>query len=154
METMEPDHQTPFSDEFKELIRESRLLALRLGNAFITSNHFLIVLLQGDNSRVQAAMLALGVPVDEMKEEIAELCRARGAGEEIELGNVPLIDEAEGVIKQSVAEFVRRQGEAVGAEHILLAIAHNPESDASKALARFGFTYDGVALAMGYERDV
>jgi ATP-dependent Clp protease ATP-binding subunit ClpC len=154
MGTMEPDHKTPFSDEFQQLIRESRLLAMRLGNAFITSNHFLMLLLQGDNSRVQAAMQALGVPVDELKEEIAGWCRAKGAGKEIELGNVPLVNEAEGVIKQSVAEFIRRQGTAVGAEHILLAMAHNPESEASQALARFGFSYDAVAEAMGYERDV
>jgi ATP-dependent Clp protease ATP-binding subunit ClpC len=145
---VEPDHSMQFSAEFRDLMRESRLLALRLGNAFITSNHFLSLMLDGENPRVQSSLRALGVPADEVKEEILASCRARGTGEEIDMGNVPLTIEAEAILKQAVAEFVRRQGEAVGTEHMLLAMAHNTDSDASKSLSRFGFSYNAVVQAM------
>jgi ATP-dependent Clp protease ATP-binding subunit ClpC len=148
-EPVEPSHQTPFTSEFRELLRDSRLLALQLGNGFITSNHFLMLILQGENDRVQASMQALGVPVEEVRKQIIESCRARGVGQEIEIENVPLTIEAEGVVKQAVAEYVRRQGGAVGTEHLLLAMAHNTESDACKALGPFGFSYDAVVHAMG-----
>ena len=145
---MEFQSAITFRDDFKALIKESRTLALRLGNAFISSNHFLLAMLAQEHQLLARILERVGVPTGELHGRLSESLTSVGAGHVVELDNVPLTPEAESVVKQSVAEFYRRSGDSVGGIHLLLAMARSDGTDAAGTLAEYGVTLEKLERAI------
>lgn len=138
-----------FGEEFRMAIKRSRELALAHGNAFITSNHLLLAVLAGGSNVVDLVSTQVGFAPAELHSTIERTLDAAGAGAPIELDLVPLTEEAEGVMKQAVAEFLRRAGNEVDAGDLLMAMLAQQGTDASEVLSRHGISYERMAEALG-----
>jgi ATP-dependent Clp protease ATP-binding subunit ClpC len=138
---MPPLNDTPFTPGWKEVMRQSRNEAGRLGHDYIGPEHFLLgIIRKGEGLAVQT-LLNLDVELDDIK---LELERQLPVGQGPTVGIFPQNIEAKKVIEaaKNVAKQLRHNW--IGTEHLLLALISEEGTQASRCLKGFGLDFNRV----------
>ncbi len=136
-----PLNDTPFTPGWKEVMRQSRNEAGRLGHDYIGPEHFLLgIIRKGEGLAVQT-LLNLDVDLDDIKQELE---RNLPVGQGPTVGIFPQNIEAKKVIEaaKNIAKQLRHNW--IGTEHLLLALISEEGTAASKCLKGFGLDFNKV----------
>src|SRR5574337_1035808 len=129
--------EAKFSPRVKDVITYSREEALRLGHDYIGTEHLLLgIIREGEGSAVRL-LKALNVSLAELRREIETLTSGSARKTTNNLGNIPLVKQAERALKITYLEAKLFKSTVIGTEHLLLSILKDEDSIATKALHKF-----------------
>ncbi len=132
--------EAKFSPVVKDVITYSREEALRNGNDYIGIEHFLLGLIrEGENIAVQV-LSQLGIDLVQIKQSIEDTIKSQ-SGQGRSLENIPLVKQAERVLKITYLEAKLFNSELIGAEHLLLSILKDNDNIATRLLNQQGIDY-------------
>ncbi len=136
--------EAKFSQRVKDVLTFSREEALRLGNDYIGLEHLLLgILREGEGLAVQI-MLDFGMNLEEMR-KIIERSVANNGVEPVEnIGNIPLIRQAERALKITYLEAKVFNSGLIGTEHLLLSILKDEDNIVTRSFEKHGVNYDSV----------
>ncbi len=135
--------EAKFSPRVKDVISYSREEALRLGHDFIGVEHLLLgIIREGEGTAIQI-MKSLGVNLKELRRVVESSTRAASA-KSGNLGNIPLVKQAEKVLKITYLEAKLFKSPTIGTEHLLLSILKDEDNVATRSLLKFNIDYDSV----------
>lgn len=130
-----------FSQRVKDIISYSREEAIRLGNTFIGTEHFLLGILREGAGTPIHILNALNVDVTLVKNDIENLVRDTDGSAKRTL-QLPLTRQAEKVIRLAVLEAKSLKSTVVDAEHLMLSILKNKDSATAEVLRSYNLTYE------------
>jgi ATP-dependent Clp protease ATP-binding subunit ClpC len=133
-----------FSPRAKDVITYSREEALRLGHDYIGVEHFLLGIIREGEGTAVKIIQALGVDLAELRRTIEASVKIGNGNNSGRLSNIPLVKQAERVLKMTYLEAKLFKSNIIGTEHLLLCILKEDENIATKALNKFEVDYDAV----------
>jgi ATP-dependent Clp protease ATP-binding subunit ClpC len=139
--------EAKFSPEVKDVITYSREEALRLGHGFIGVEHLLLGLIREGESLAVRILQGMGVDLDRLRKSVESAVKSsaqssvprQGAS-----GVIPLVKQAERVLKITYLEAKSFQATLVGTEHLLLSILKDQDNVATRSLRAMGVEYSNV----------
>ncbi|MBI9033716.1 MAG: ATP-dependent Clp protease ATP-binding subunit [Bacteroidales bacterium] len=135
--------EAKFSQRVKDVLTYSREEAIRLGNEYIGVEHlFLGVIREGEGVALQI-LLGLGINLVELR-SIIEKSIEHSGNKTSDVTNLPLVKQAERVLKITYLEAKVFKSDLIGTEHLLLAIMKDQDNIVSQTLKRFGVEYESV----------
>jgi ATP-dependent Clp protease ATP-binding subunit ClpC len=135
--------EAKFSPRVKDVITYSREEALRLGHDYIGTEHLLLgIVREGDGVAIKL-LKSLGIEPKELRKQIEKSIKA-GNSTNSQLGNIPLVKQAERALKITYLEAKLFRSNMIGTEHLLLAILKDQDSVVTKILQQYGIDYDTV----------
>jgi len=135
--------EAKFSPRVKDVISYSREEALRLGHDFIGVEHLLLgIIREGEGTAIQI-MKNLGIDLKELRRIVESSTRSSSA-KSGNLGNIPLVKQAEKVLKITYLEAKLFKSPTIGTEHLLLSILKDEDNVATRSLSKFRVDYDTV----------
>lgn len=136
--------EAKFSQRVKDVISFSREEALRLGNDFIGVEHLLLGLIrEGDGKAIQI-LNEFHLDLKLIRKEIEQNLLSLSTVSTQKLTNIPLVKQAERVLKLTYLEAKLYKSPVIGTEHLLLSILKNEDSSACTLLNKYGVIYDNV----------
>lgn len=137
---------TNFSPRVKDVISFSREEALRLGHDYIGTEHFLLGMIREGEGVAIKILKNLKVDLSELRKLVENSVRSteRSTKPLNNLGNIPLVKQAEKTLKITYLEAKLFKSNMIGTEHLLLSILKDDNNVASRALAAFNVTYEIV----------
>lgn len=140
-----------FHKNLQAVIQLSKEEAIRLGHAYIGSEHLLLgIFRQGDN-KVLEILQSLNIDPAEVKSNIEEHIRTSGGT--MILGTLPFTKRAERILKNTYQEARDLNADIVDVEHLLLAILREQEGIASDVLSQFSIDYEIIRDEMEFAPD-
>jgi ATP-dependent Clp protease ATP-binding subunit ClpC len=139
--------EAKFSPRVKDVISFSREEALRLGNDFLGTEHLLLGLIREKEGTAIRILNALNVDLSKIKNEIENsLVQGQKANGPIRTDDnqVPLVKQAEKVLKLTFLESKIYRSSVIGTEHLLLSILKVEDSVTCRILNKHGIVYDTV----------
>ncbi len=137
-----------FHKKLQAVIQLSKEEAIRLGHAYIGSEHLLLgIFRQGDNKVIEI-LQSLNIDPAEIKNHIEEHIRTSGGT--MILGTLPFTKRAERILKNTYQEARDLNADVVDVEHLLLAILREQEGIAADMLAQFSIDYEIVRDEMEF----
>jgi ATP-dependent Clp protease ATP-binding subunit ClpC len=137
-----------FHKKLQSVIQLSKEEAIRLGHAYIGSEHLLLgIFKQGDN-KVLEIMQSLNIDPSDIMNQIEEQIRTSGGT--MILGTLPFTKRAERILKNTYQEARDLNSDIVDVEHLLLAILREQEGIASDILSQFSIDYEIVRDEMEF----
>lgn len=137
--------ETNFSPRVKDVISFSREEALRLGHDYIGTEHFLLGIIREGEGVAVKIMKNLKVDLQELRKLVENSIRSEKSGKSVSnLGNIPLIKQAEKTLKITYLEAKLFKSNIIGTEHLLLSILKDENNVASRAMAQFNIDYEVV----------
>jgi ATP-dependent Clp protease ATP-binding subunit ClpC len=135
--------EAKFSPRVKDVITYSREEALRNGNDYIGIEHLLLgIIREGEGLAVQI-LSHLGVDLQKIKSTIENTIKGK-APKNRSLENIPLVKQAERVLKITYLEAKLFNSELIGTEHLLLSILKDTDNLATRTLHQYDVDYDVV----------
>ncbi len=132
--------EAKFSPVVKDVITYSREEALRNGNDYIGIEHFLLGLIrEGENVAVRV-LTQLGIDLLQIKKTIEKTIKGQSPKNR-NLENIPLVKQAERVLKITYLEAKLFNSDLIGAEHLLLSILKDNDNLATRLLNHHGIDY-------------
>ena len=110
-----------FSPRVKDVISYSREEAMRLGHDFIGVEHLLLGLIREGEGIAIKMINATGVNVKELRKNLESNLEI-GSSKNISANNIPLLKQAEKVLKITYLEAKLFKSNMIGTEHLLLSI--------------------------------
>ena len=132
-----------FSVKVKDVITYSKEEALRLGHDYIGVEHLLLGIIREGNGLAIKILKSLGVDIKELRTKIEETTKS-GEAPSNSLANIPLIKQAEKVLKITYLEAKMFKNNIIGTEHLLLSILKEENNVASKVLNQLSVNYSDV----------
>jgi len=130
-----------FSPRVREVITFSREEALRLEHNYIGVEHLLLgIIKEGEGTAIQI-LEGLNCEVSKLRELVENSIRPAG-GKQIGKGNLPLVKQAEKILKITYLEAKIFKSPVIGTEHLLLSILKDEDNVATKSLNAFNIDYD------------
>jgi ATP-dependent Clp protease ATP-binding subunit ClpC len=130
-----------FSPRVKDVISFSREEAMRLGHEYIGVEHLLLgIIREGEGIAIKMIDNA-GVNTKELRKKIEEKLDL-GTSNSIDAGSIPLIKQAEKVLKITYLEAKLFKSNMIGTEHLLLSILKEENNLAAKILNEFNIDYE------------
>ena len=136
--------EAKFSPRVKDVLTFSREEALRLGNDFIGVEHFFLgILREGEGNAVRILkgfnlnLAQLKNELDKQLSETARISSPPGA-------NIPLVKQAERLLKITYLEAKLFKSPLIGTEHLLLSMLKDDDSVVCATLNRYGVNYNTV----------
>jgi ATP-dependent Clp protease ATP-binding subunit ClpC len=138
--------EAKFSQRVKDVISFSREEALRLGNDFIGVEHLLLGLIREGDGKAIAVLHEFHLDLKMIRKEIEQNLAKSSAqmASEQNLTNIPLVKQAERVLKLTYLEAKLYKSPMIGTEHLLLSILKNEDSAACSILNKYGVIYENV----------
>ncbi|MBI2257732.1 MAG: ATP-dependent Clp protease ATP-binding subunit [Flavobacteriia bacterium] len=137
-----------FSPRFKEVLSFSKDEAIRLNNDSVNVEHLLLGIIKQGSGRALDILKNFHIEINNLKEEIdLNLSKNQtfiGETNLINNNSIPLVKQAERVLKIAWLEAKNFRSEWIGTEHILLAILKNEDSSCGLLLNKYGITYEVV----------
>jgi ATP-dependent Clp protease ATP-binding subunit ClpC len=133
--------EAKFSPRVKDVITYSREEALRNGNDYIGIEHLLLGIIREGEGLAVKILSHLGIDLLKLKAIIENTIKGsspRGRS----LDNIPLVKQAERVLKITYLEAKLFNSEMIGTEHLLLSILKDTDNLATKTLNQQGVDYD------------
>jgi ATP-dependent Clp protease ATP-binding subunit ClpC len=136
--------EAKFSQRVKDVIGFSREEALRLGNDFIGVEHLLLGLIREGEGKAIKVLKEFHLDLRQIRKEIEQNLLTSSTVAPKELANIPLVKQAERVLKLTYLEAKLYKSAMIGTEHLLLSILKNEDSFACSLLNKYGVIYDNV----------
>ncbi len=132
-----------FSPRVREVITHSREQAIRLGHNFIGVEHLLLgIIREGEGTAIR---ILKGLEVDlERLRKVVEGSITNGTSKTSGQGNIPLVKQAEKILKITYLEAKFFKSPVIGTEHLLLSILKDDDNVATKSLQAFDVNYDSA----------
>jgi ATP-dependent Clp protease ATP-binding subunit ClpC len=136
--------EAKFSPRVKDVISYSREEAMRLGNDFIGVEHLLLgIIREGDGTAIKL-LNEFHLDLKQIRVEV-EQSLLKSANSVVEaMTNIPLVKQAERVLKTTYLEAKLYKSPMIGTEHLLLSILKDEDSFACRVLNKYGVIYDNV----------
>jgi ATP-dependent Clp protease ATP-binding subunit ClpC len=129
-----------YSDKLREILSYSKEEAIRLGNDLITVDHFFLgIVRDGDNFAIEI-LEKLGVDVYTIRLRLESALKQLNPLSVKQSESIPLVKNAEKVLKIINLEAKLQNSSEVKAEHLLIAIAKDTDSLTSKILKDLSIT--------------
>ncbi len=111
--------EAKFSPKVKDVITFSREEALRLGNDFIGAEHLLLGLVRlGDGTAVKI-LSELQLDLQHVKSEVELSLKGNVTKAVNQNANIPLVKQAERILKMTYLEAKAFKSPVIGTEHLL-----------------------------------
>jgi ATP-dependent Clp protease ATP-binding subunit ClpC len=136
--------EAKFSQRVKDVISYSREEALRLGNDFIGVEHLLLGLLREGDGKAIVVLNEFQLNFKMIRKEIEQNLTRNTSVVNKKISNIPLVKQAERVLKLTYLEAKLHRSSMIGTEHLLLSILKNEDSVACSILNKYGVIYGNV----------
>ncbi len=135
--------EAKFSPEVKDVITYSREEALRNGNDYIGIEHLLLGIIRVGDGLAIKILLKLGVDLPELKQKIENTIRVKTSSNPSSktIDNIPLVKQAERVLKITYLEAKLFGSDMIGTEHLMLSILKDSENFITRTLENQGIDY-------------
>lgn len=134
--------EAKFSPRVKDVISYSREEALRLGNDFISVEHILLGIIREGEGAAIRLLSSFNLDLKSIKAEI-ELGLKKNDPININSAvNIPLVKQAEKVLKKSFLEAKLYKSADIGTQHLLLSMLKEEDCVATTILNKYGVIYD------------
>ena len=134
---------TNFSSRAKNVIAYSREEALRLGNDYLGVEHLLLGILREKEGLAVKILQEFHLDLEVLRKEIEKNVKSSNVKPQ-DIKNIPLVRQAEKVLKITYLESRLFKSFKVGTEHILLAILREKDNLATRILNKYGVIYENV----------
>ncbi|MEN9442342.1 MAG: hypothetical protein RLZ33_2419 [Bacteroidota bacterium] len=136
--------EAKFSPRVKDVISYSREEALRLGNDFIGVEHLLLgIIREGDGTAIKL-LNEFHLDLKQIRVEVEQSLLKSANPVAQPMTNIPLVKQAEKVLKTTYLEAKLYKSPMIGTEHLLLSILKDEDSFACRVLNKYGVIYDNV----------
>ena len=136
--------EAKFSPRVKDVISFSREEALRIGNDYIGVEHLLLGMIREGHGKGIRILNEFHLDLKEVRNEIEKnLTKIVSVSAEM-LANIPLVKQAEKVLKITYLEAKLFRSPVIGTEHLLLSILKEEDSVACRVLNKYGVIYENV----------
>ncbi|MDD2984092.1 MAG: ATP-dependent Clp protease ATP-binding subunit [Crocinitomicaceae bacterium] len=136
--------EAKFSPRVKDVISYSREEALRLGNDFIGVEHLLLGLIREGEGKAITILKEFNLDLMHIRKEIETgLLKFKVSFNQASV-NIPLVKQAEKVLKIMYLEAKVFKSSLIGTEHLLLSILKSTESIACQTLNKYGILYENA----------
>ncbi|WP_027418567.1 ATP-dependent Clp protease ATP-binding subunit [Crocinitomix catalasitica] len=132
-----------FSARAKDVLSYSREEALRLGNDYLGVEHILLGILREGEGLAIKLLLEFQVDLQQIRVDIEKTLKETRV-KQITANNIPLVKQAEKVLKITYLEAKLFKSTKVGTEHILLAILREENNLATRVLNKYGVIYENI----------
>ncbi len=132
-----------FSARAKDVLSFSREEALRLGNDYLGVEHLLLGILREGEGLAIKLLMEFQVDLGQIRLELEKALKETRV-KSISGNNIPLVRQAEKVLKITYLEAKLFKSTKVGTEHILLAILREENNIATRILNKYGVIYENV----------
>ncbi|MGV3630271.1 MAG: ATP-dependent Clp protease ATP-binding subunit [Bacteroidota bacterium] len=136
--------EAKFSPRVKDVIAFSKEEAVRMGNDYIGVEHLLLGLIREGSGKGMRILTEFNLDMDQIKNEIEKTITRSEKAAEMPGGNIPLVRQAERVLKMTYLEAKLFKSALIGTEHLLLSILKNEDSTACAILNKYGVIYDNA----------
>lgn len=136
--------EAKFSQRVKDVISFSREEALRLGNDFIGVEHLLLGLIREGDGKAITVLNEFHLDLKMIRKEIEQNLASSNPGVAKKISNIPLVKQAERVLKLTYLEAKLYKSPMIGTEHLLLSILKNEDNVACSILNKYGVIYENV----------
>ena len=137
-----------FTEEARQVVVDAQLEARGLLHNYIGTEHLLLGFLANTERGAGAALTALGVTHDQVREQVIGII---GEGEEATSGQIPFTPRAKKVMELALRESISRGHVDIESLHLLLGLLNDGDSVAMRVLVGSGLSSTQVretALAM------
>ena len=135
--------EAKFSPRVKDVITFSREEALRLGHDYIGVEHLMLGLIREGEGKAIKILKSLGLDTKELRKSMERNLNV-GTGKAVNMGNIPLVRQAEKVLKITYLEAKLFKSNIIGTEHLLLSILKDEDNLATKSLQKNNIFYETV----------
>jgi len=132
-----------FSPRVREVITYSREEALRLEHNYIGVEHLLLGLIKEGEGTAIKILEGLNCDIAKLRKLVEESIKPV-VGKAVGAGNMPLVKQAENVLKITYLEAKIFKSSVIGTEHLLFSILKADDNVAKKSLSAFNIDYDTV----------
>lgn len=136
--------EAKFSPRVKDVIAFSKEEAVRMGNDYIGVEHLLLGLIREGSGKGMRILTEFNLDMGQIKTEIEKTITRSEKAAETPGGNIPLVRQAERVLKMTYLEAKLFKSALIGTEHLLLSILKNEDSTACVILNKYGVIYDNA----------
>ena len=133
-----------FSNRIKEVISYSREEALRLGHAFIGTEHLLLGIIREGEGGAVDVLTNLQVELISLRERIEDFGQKNNIEQAVSKKQLPLTKQAEKALKTTFLEARKFESSVIGTPHLLLCVLRNFDDPITKILNEFDITYETV----------
>lgn len=141
--------EAKFSARVKDVITFSREEALRLGHQYIGVEHLLLGIIREGEGTAVKMLESLGVDLKALRKKVEHVIKS-GSNSKAESANpntIPLVKQAERVLKVTYLEAKVFKSGIIGTEHLLFSILKDTDNVASKALEGMKVDYEVARIA-------
>ncbi|RMG78692.1 MAG: ATP-dependent Clp protease ATP-binding subunit, partial [Bacteroidetes bacterium] len=142
------------SERVREVIQFSREEALRLGNEHIGIEHFMLGIIRQGEGKAVDLLVKLGVDLKNLKTLIENHITGNNSKLNAEVANIPLLKQAERVLKVTFLEARLYRSKMIEPEHLLLSILKDENNVVSGILKQMGITYEDVKFELEKEQEM
>lgn len=137
--------EAKFSPRVKDVINYSREEALRLGNDYIGIAHLLLGLIREGEGLGIRVLNEFHLDLDQIRIQLESYLKRSSSDQPIkESKNIPLVKQAEKVLKITYLEAKLFKSAIIGTEHLLLSILKDENNVACRILNKYGVIYENV----------
>lgn len=130
-----------FSPRVKDVITYSREEALRLGHSYIGVEHLLLGIIREGEGTAVRILEGLHVDLERLRQTVENSIKTNRSATASQ-GNIPLVKQAEKILKITYLEAKIFKSSVIGTEHLLLSILKDEDNVATRALHAFNIDYD------------
>lgn len=135
--------EAKFSPRVKDVINFSREEALRLGNDYIGVEHLLLGLIREGEGLAIQVLKEFNLDLVQIRQQL-ESYLSRSSKMNATLTNIPLVKQAEKVLKITYLEAKLFKSPLIGTEHLLLSILKDENNVACRTLSKYGIIYENI----------
>jgi len=136
--------EAKFSQRVKDVISYSREEALRLGNDFIGVEHLLLGIIRDGDGTAIKLLNEFHLDLKQIRIELEQSLIKSVKSNSTPLTNIPLVKQAEKVLKMTYLEAKLYKSPMIGTEHLLLSMLKDEDNLACRILNKYGIIYDNV----------
>jgi ATP-dependent Clp protease ATP-binding subunit ClpC len=138
--------EAKFSPRVKDVISFSREEALRIGNDFIGVEHLLLGMIREGGGMGIRLLKEFNLDLEHIRLEIEKslLKNAKNTTSAAQQANIPLVKQAERILKITYLEAKLFKSPLIGTEHLLLSILKDENNLACRILNKYGVMYDHI----------
>jgi ATP-dependent Clp protease ATP-binding subunit ClpC len=132
--------EAKFSPRVKDVISYSREEALRLGHDYIGVEHLLLGMIREGEGIAIRIIRTAGIDLKELRKSVEQSLKVSPSKGNAQ-GNIPLVKQAEKILKITYLEAKIFKSSLIGTEHLLLSILKDEDNIATKTLHKHGLDY-------------
>lgn len=135
--------EAKFSPRVREVITFSREEALRLEHNYIGVEHLLLGIIKEGEGTAVKILDGLNCDIQKLRKLVEESVKP-ASGKSVGASNMPLVKQAEKILKITYLEAKIFKSPIIGTEHLLFSILKDEDNVATKSLHSFNINYEAA----------